>query len=242
MNVKCNGQLVVDEDAELYQFFGFEIGFYSPAAIKAAISALPAGEELVLEINSVGGSIMAANEIYSDLEGCPNPTRAVIQSLAASAASYFPLACDRVEMSLPAQMMIHQAHAHIEGNKADHRWIADQLEVGDSGMLDVYCKKCGAKATREELQQLMEEETYLGSRRCLELGLVDGIIGENTAPAEPEQASPTAFAASVAGNIITAMAVLPTVAELKARRDREQSWKNTAARELAAEKNKTWKG
>lgn len=237
MRMKCNGRLISDSDAELYQFFKITMGYYSPKSIRDAVEALSPGEELVLEINSVGGNIYAANEIYSVIQGCKNPTRAEIQSLAASAASYFPLACDKVEICLPAQMMIHCASIYAGGNKSALRWTADVLEVSDDAMLDVYCKKCGDKASRDELRTMMEEETFLSSQRCLELGLVDGIIGASEQPQEP-----VSFVASLTGNIITAMNTLPPISELMERREREQAWKADAQAELNAEKNRDWKG
>lgn len=233
MRIKCNGELLSDEWAELYAWAGFKAGYYSPKRIRDAIAALSPGEELVLEINSVGGDVAAANEIYSAIQVCENPTRAEIQSLAASAASYFPLACDKVEISLPAQMMIHCASINAAGNKEHLRWTADALELTDESTLDVYCKKCGDKADREELRTMMEEETFLSSRRCLELGLVDGIIGAAEQPKEPVR-----FAATLTGNIITAMNTLPPISELMERRNREQAWKASARQELEAEKKR----
>lgn len=238
MRIKCNGELIPDEWAEYYRYFGYEKGYYSPETVTSAISELEEGEELVLEINSVGGSVYDANEIYSAIKVCPNPTRAEIQSLGASAASYFPLACDKVEIALPAQMMIHCSSDGMVGNKDDHRWVADQLEVTDEAILDVYCSKCGDKADRDHLKELMEAETYLNARQCLELGLVDSIIGE---PAETDT-PPLGLTASITGNVIRAMRTLPDIAELKARREQEQTWKAACAEELRAEKEREWKG
>lgn len=217
MTLTLSGELICDEWAQVYRWFGFEDGWYCPGDIRAAIAGLTAGEELTLEINSVGGDVFAASEIYALLEGCPNLTRAVIQSLAASAASYYPLSCDRVEMALSAQMMIHCAGWDVGGNKTDHRWAADQLEVTDSTILDVYSRKCGQKATRDQLEALMEGETYLSARQCLELGLVDAILGED-APAEGE---PLAQVASATGNLIRAMRTRPDIRILMERRASE---------------------
>lgn len=225
--MNLSGELMLDEWAELYRMFGFENGLYCPSDIRDVISQLKPGEELVLEINSVGGSVDAAAEIYSVLEKLSNPTRAEIQSLAASAASYFPLACDRVEISLPAQMMIHCAGWDRGGNKYDHAWTAKQLDVSDHSILDTYCRKCGDKADRAELERLMEEETYLSAQDCLRLGLVDAIIGGEA------QAEPAALVASVHNNTVRAMRTLPDIRDLMARRDEQR---RALDRELAEEK------
>ena len=227
ITLNLNGELVSDDWAELFRWFGYETGFYCPADIRAAIAQLTPGEELVLEINSVGGHVDAAGEIYAILEKLPNPTRAEIQSLAASAASYFPLSCDRVEISLAAQMMIHCGSWGVGGNKFDHLWAAQQLDTTDQTILDVYCHKCGEKASREELERMMEEETYLSARQCLELGLVDAIIGDVSESDTP------ALVASAHSNTIRAMRTLPDIEDL---RKRKHAQLDELDKELAAEK------
>ena len=227
VTINLSGELMSDEWAELYRWFGYESGLYCPADIRVAIAQLKPGEELVLEINSVGGHVDAAAEIYAFLEKLPNPTRAEIQSLAASAASYFPLACDRVEIALPAQMMIHCASWGVGGNKHAHLWVAQQLDESDQSILDVYCRKCGNKTSREELEQLMNEETYLSARRCLEMGLVDAIIGDVSESDTP------ALVASIHNNTIRAMRTLPDIEDL---RKRKQAQLDELDKELAEEK------
>lgn len=227
VTINLSGELMNDEWAELYRYFGYESGFYCPADIRAAIAQLKPGEELVLEINSVGGHVDAAAEIYAILAKLSNPTRAEIQSMAASAASFFPLACDRVEIALPAQMMIHCVSWGVGGNKHDHLWVAQQLDTSDNSILDVYCRKCGDKTSRGELERMMNEETYLSARQCLEMGLVDAIIGD-----APESGTP-ALVASIHNNTIRAMCTLPDIEDL---RKRKQVQLDELDKELAAEK------
>lgn len=225
--INLSGELMSDDWAELYRWFGYESGIYCPGDIRAVIEQLKPGEELVLEINSVGGHVDAAAEIYAIVSKLGNPTRAEIQSMAASAASYFPLACDRVEIALPAQMMIHCASWGVGGNKHDHLWTAQQLDVTDNSILDVYCRKCGDKTSREELERLMNEETYLSARQCLEMGLVDAIIGDVS------ESGTSALVASIHNNTIRAMRTLPDIEDLRARK---QAQLDALEKELAEEK------
>lgn len=215
MNLRLSGEVLSDDWAALYRLFGIESGYFCPADVRAAVDGLQDGEELVLEINSIGGDVDAAAEIYSVLQKCPNPTRAEIQSLAASAASYLCLACDHVAIALPAQMMIHCASWAIGGNKFDHEWAADQLEKQDVSILDTYCSKCG-EDKREKLRDMMEAETFLTSTECLELGLADSIIGQEDA----QDGEPLRMAAAMFNNTVRAMRTLPDIRELKDKRDR----------------------
>ena len=228
VTINLSGELIPDEWAELYRFFGIENGFYCPNDIRSAIQILSPNEELVLEINSIGGAVDEASEIYSVLAKTQNPTRAQIQSLAASAASYFPLACDRVEIALPAQMMIHCVSWKVGGNKFDHQWAAQQLDASDQSILDVYCRKCGDKTSREDLERMMQEETYLTARQCLEMGLVDAIIGDVS-----ESDTGLALVASIHNNTVRAMRTLPDIEELRKRRDSQLA---ELDKELAQEK------
>lgn len=226
ITLRLCGELISDDWADLYRWFGIENGFYCPSDIRAAVDTLKPNEELVLEINSVGGHVDAAAEIYAVLEKLNNPTRAEIQSLAASAASYFILACDRVEISLAAQMMIHCGSWGVGGNKFDHLWAAQQLDETDNTILDVYCRKCG-EDKRELLRELMEQESYLSAKRCLELGLVDAIIGD-----VPDSGT-VALVASAHSNTVRAMRTLPDIEDL---RRRKQEQMEAQEHELAIEK------
>ena len=83
MRVTLNGIVAADDDVEIYQWFGFAA--FSPKAVRDAVASTPEGEELVLEINSGGGSVFAGSEIYSVLRSSGIHTVAEVQSLAASA-------------------------------------------------------------------------------------------------------------------------------------------------------------
>ena len=74
---------------------------------------------------------------------------------------------------------------------------------------------------------MMEAETYIGARRCLELGLVDGIIGEETGA----DGAPLALVASITDNVTRAMRTLPDIRELIARRD-NRNWQDQARIDL----------
>lgn len=226
MTLNLKGELINDEWAEVYRYFGYTSGYYCPNDVGAAIEALEPEEPLTLIINSVGGDVDAAAEIYSMIAVCKNPTTAEIHSIAASAASYLALSADYISIALPAQMMIHCASMSGRGNKFDHQWAAQQLDTVDLSILDTYCKRCGEEH-RDELREMMENETYLTAQQCLALGLVDSIIGGVATTAEPVN-----IVASVSGNTIRAMRTLPDIGPLIKRMHME---KDIMMAELKAE-------
>ena len=229
MKLNLSGELILSDWAEIYRKHGYESGFYCPDDVREAIDGLEAGEELLLEVNSIGGSVTAGNEIYSLLEDCRNPTRAVIQSMAASAASYMIMPCDRIEIHLPAQLMIHRASTSAWGNSEDLQQAQQMLDVTDAAILDTYCRRCGDRVSRDELAGMMARETYIGSADALRFGLVDSIVGGES------NAQGGLLVASAFNNTVKAMRTLPDIRELlKAEQDEaSQFWK-----ELENEKNK----
>lgn len=229
MNLNLSGELIPDDWAEEYHKYGYKAGFYCPDDVRQAIHDLEPGEELILEINSIGGSVLAGNEIYALLESCRNPTRAVIQSLAASAASYMIMSCDRIEICLPAQLMIHRASTFAYGNTEDLQQARQMLDVTDNSILDTYCRRCGNRTSREDLAAMMANETYIGSSDALRYGLVDSIVGGES------EAQGGALVASAFNNTVKAMRTLPDIQELLQAEKQEHS---RLRQELESEKNK----
>ena len=229
MKLNLSGELIPSDWAEVYRKHGYTSGFYCPDDVRTAISNLESGEELLLEVNSIGGSVFGGNEIYALLEDCTNPTRAVIQSLAASAASYMIMACDRIEIHLPAQLMIHRASTVAWGNAEDLQQAQQMLGVTDNAILDTYCRRCGDKVTREELATMMEHESYIGAADALRYGLVDSIVGANT------NKQSGLLVASAFNNTVKAMRTLPDIQELM-QADKNES--DRLRQELENEKNK----
>lgn len=229
MKLNLSGELIPNDWAEDYRRWGYESGFYCPDDVRKAIGNLESGEELLLEINSIGGVVFAGNEIYALLEECSNPTRAVIQSMAASAASYMIMPCDRIEIHLPAQLMIHRASTVAWGNTEDLQQAQQMLDVTDNSILDAYCRRCGDRCSREELETMMENETYIGASDALRYGLVDSIVGGES------NAQSGVLVASAFNNTVKAMRVLPDIHEL---RQAEKNESDRLRQELEQEKNK----
>lgn len=229
MKLNLSGELIPSDWAEVYRRWGYKSGFCCPDDVREAIDSLEPGEELLLEVNSIGGSVLAGSEIYSLLESCVNPTRAVIQSIAASAASYMIMPCNRIEIHLPAQLMIHRASTWVSGNSEDLQQAQQMLNVADDFILNAYCRRCGDRVSREELAAMMESETYIGAADALQYGLVDSIIGGENA------AQSGLLVASAFNNTVKAMRTLPDIQTLL---DAEKNESDRLRQELEMEKNK----
>lgn len=174
MRVQLNGEVVPSEDQWLYDWF--MIPAFSPAKVRQAIETNPAGEDLEFEINSPGGSVFAGFEIYSVLREAECNTVAKVQSLAGSAASTVMVGCKQILLSPVAQVMIHLPSTITCGNQRDHRESLQALDSITQSILNGYQLRCGDKVSRERLEQLMENETWLPAQDAVELGLADAIM------------------------------------------------------------------
>lgn len=202
MRVNLSGIVAADEDVEIYEWWGYKA--FSPQTVREAIAKNPKGEELVFEINSGGGSVMAGSEIYSVLRGAEGvDTRAEIQSLAASAASYLALGCDRVDISPVAQMMMHLPSTITWGDRFDHIESVQMLDTIREAILNAYELKCAGKTSRAELRRMMDSTTWLTAQQAVDAGLADSVLGAESGSLAPQ-------------DVMNAAGGIPDIAALRA--------------------------
>lgn len=132
--------------------------------------------DVVVWLNSPGGSVVVGSEIYTMLRAYNGRVRVIVDGLAASAASVIAMAGDEVVMSPTAYMMIHCASTVAYGNRQAMEQSVEMLEEVDKGILSAYLHKTGRSA--EELQVMMERETWMNAARARELGFCDRILFE----------------------------------------------------------------
>lgn len=183
MKLVLNGIVSSDDDLWIYEWFGYAA--FSPSVVRKALESVAAGDVLIIEVNSPGGSAMAGAEIYSILADAPCQTRAIVQSYAASAASYLILGADEVLCTSPAQLMLHRPSTYTSGNMDDHQMSIQMLESTNEAILNAYEQKCAGKTSREELMTIVENETWLTAQKALELGLIDGIYDPKKQSIDP---------------------------------------------------------
>ena len=179
MRVTLNGEVISDDWQWLYDYFG--ITAFSPGVIRQALQDNPQGEDLILEINSVGGSVFAGFEIYTLLRGAECTTVAEVQSLAASAASTVMSGCSRVMVSPVAQIMLHQPAIYTDGNIDAHDRSLRMLESIQRSIVNGYVTRCGDKCSRRKLENMVNQETWLSAQEAVDIGLADGILGQDDA-------------------------------------------------------------
>lgn len=206
--ITLNGYVVPSDDQWVYDFFG--VSAFSPATVRHALESNPAGETLELEINSGGGSVFAGFEIYSLLYNAKCATVAIVQSLAGSAASTIMSACKRVLMSPVAQVMIHLPSSYAEGNQNDMKHEAKVLESITQSILNGYLVHCQGKSDRAKLEKLMQAESWITAQEAVDLGLADGILGDDESGGQVSVAIVNAVSTGIRALASNNLGPLPT--------------------------------
>jgi len=125
-------------------------------------------------INSPGGDVFAAAEIYTALKEHPHPVTVKVAGIAASAASLVAMAGDTVLMSPVATMMIHDPWTWCAGNARDlEHWAVVLREIGE-GLVAAYAGK--THKSWEEIRDMLASETYMNAQRCVDEGFADGVM------------------------------------------------------------------
>lgn len=143
----------------------------SAADFSAALKEVPRNKTLNIRINSPGGDVHDGMAIYNLLNAWPNKVTAIIDGVAASTASWIPLAADEIEMPETAQMFIHDAMAFCVGNAGDMEQTADMLNKTSDQIAGMYAEKNGKSV--ESMRQKMRDETLMTGSEAHALGLVD---------------------------------------------------------------------
>lgn len=210
MRVRIGGRIMSDDYASAYRRYGYQ-NVCCPADIRAALSQPEDEEGLIFELNSGGGSVYDGYEMYTVLKNSARKSTVEIQSIAASAASVFAMAADTVLISPVASIMIHRASTGTSGNEEDMTRSAQMLRTVDQGILNAYEAKCGGKISREALETLMKNETFMTAGEAVERGFADGILWEKDDP----DARLTSSAVAMAGGMQAAMTSLPPLEDLQ---------------------------
>lgn len=133
-----------------------------------AVAKSKGATELVVFINSPGGSVFEGYAIYSALKESGLQITTKVVGLCASIASLIFLAGSKRTISALGQLMIHNPWAGMEGEAEDFRKLADQLETIKATIINVYKAKSNLEATA--LSEMMDKETWMSASQAFEFG------------------------------------------------------------------------
>lgn len=168
VKVNVKGPIVTNNQKWLYDYLGMDA--CAPSDISKALEEAD-GDDIEVYINSNGGVCTAGFEIYTLLKEYSGKVTAKIIGAAMSAASIIACAADKCLISDAGIYMIHNTQSYAEGDYRDMETEADALKQFNEAIVNVYEKKTGK--SREELADLMDNNTYMAAERAIELGFVD---------------------------------------------------------------------
>jgi len=130
--------------------------------------------DVVVNVNSPGGSFFEGVAIYNLLRQHKAKVTVQVMGLAASAASVIAMAGDEILMGDGAFLMIHNAWAVAVGNRHDMLEASQRLTPFDAAMAEVYAARSGLSV--EETTAMMDNETWVGAAQAIKDGLATGMI------------------------------------------------------------------
>jgi ATP-dependent Clp protease protease subunit len=172
----------------------------TPAAFKEEL--LAGSGPVIVWINSPGGDVFAAAQIYNMLMDYTGPVTVKIDGIAASAASVIAMAGGDVLVSPVSMIMIHDPATIAWGDSEEMLRAKALLDEVKESIINAYELKTGLSRTK--LAHMMSDETWMNAHKAVELGFADKIMFTGD---EPEDDTASEFAWNRAGGLFSLAAV-----------------------------------
>lgn len=138
-------------------------------------------EEVILHINSPGGSVQEGFAMYDFLVTCGKKVTTIVEGRAASIATVVVLAGSVRKITQHSSFMIHNPWQDgWIGDAAHFRNIADKLDEAEVIIAEFYAEKTGQPL--EQLQAYMKEEKEFSAEEAQALGFFTEVV--ETVPAK----------------------------------------------------------
>lgn len=163
---------VASNHADVYIFgvIGWEV---TPIALVTQLKENPDLRTLTVHINSLGGFIGDGLAILNTLRSHKATITTIIEGYALSMGSIIAQAGDRRLMADNTLMMIHRAQGGAFGDAADLAKEAEVLKKHEQVLINEYVRVMGISV--DEVQNMLNEETWFTAEEALSAGLVDEI-------------------------------------------------------------------
>lgn len=143
--------------------------------VKSALSGMTG--DVLVRINSAGGSVFDGFAIYNLLREYKGSVTVKIDALAASAASVVAMAGDSIEMADNALFMMHNPWTFALGESKDMIKTAELLDKIRDSIVATY--KVKTDLSSDEISDMMDQETWLSADEAIEKGFVTSKSSES---------------------------------------------------------------
>jgi len=172
LNIKAMGEVIEIDiygeivDSEIVDSETDMISGISPKLVSDALKEYPDAKQIVVNINSIGGSAFAGIAIYNILTANKDKKVTInIDGYAVSAASIVVMAGDIINIASNAMIMIHEPTIIIQGNKDELLKGAELLEKTELSLRDTYAARTGN--TPEQITAWIEAETWFTATEAI---------------------------------------------------------------------------
>lgn len=143
-------------------------GDVSSANLSNQLDAMKDVDEINVYINSYGGEVKEGIAIYNALRRHKAKVRTICDGFACSIASVIFMAGDERVMNEASALMIHNAWTFAEGNAAQLRKQAEDLEKITQLSIEAY--KANSSLEEKEIVELMDNESWILPEEAIEYG------------------------------------------------------------------------
>ena len=144
--------------------------------LASQIKALPSDADITIHINSNGGDLKEGLGIYNVLKGRNVTT--ICEGFAASSASVIFCAGKRRIMNAASLLFIHNASMMMAGTAEEMEKAAEDLRIITDAAKAAY-REAGVNISDEELEAMMDKETWITPQGALEMGFATEIADES---------------------------------------------------------------
>jgi ATP-dependent Clp protease protease subunit len=130
--------------------------------------------DITLWINSPGGDVFAASQIYTMLLDYQGDVTVKIYGMCASAASVIAMSGTKVLMSPTAMLLVHNPSTIAIGDKSEMLKAGALLDEVKETIINAYEIRTGL--SRAKLSHLMDDETPMNVNKAIALGFADGVL------------------------------------------------------------------
>lgn len=171
------------EGGELYLYDAIGDGGITDKAIAEALAELRDCRTITLYVNSPGGDLFQGLAIHAQLARFAESRQvvAIVDGIAASAASLVICAASRIEAHPASTIMIHEVQGGAIGAAADLEDMAVLLRAETRKIAAIYADRTGLPV--ERISEMLAAETWLSAQEALADGFIDGIVGQPAKPA-----------------------------------------------------------
>ncbi|MCT7966014.1 ATP-dependent Clp protease proteolytic subunit [Laspinema sp. D1] len=175
----------IDLETRLYQeriiFLGSEVDDQIAnkiIAIMLYLDSEEAGKDIILYINSPGGSVTSGMAIYDTMQHIKSDVVTICVGLAASMGSFLLAAgAPGKRLALPhSRIMIHQPSGGVRGQASDIEIEAREIVRIRRQLNQIYADR--THQNLEKIEKDMDRDFFMGAQEAKDYGLIDRVIEE----------------------------------------------------------------